>query len=140
MEQVDSYIRILEQLQEVVNTITKIEQNKALAAVKNEPALLDDQIRREQAEILKLKGLEQSRIRLGNDLGWEDRTFRQILSDSDPETKERLQPVFEQMEESIRFLNSARDTADRMIKVRLHEMEARTAQVGAGSHSTEWRI
>lgn len=140
MEQLDSYIQIIKKIKDIVDSVVLIEQDKTAAAVKNDPHFLDEQIRKEQAALLKLRGMEQNRIRIGDSLGWEGLTFRQILDEAPPETAQLLKPVFEELEKSLRSLVSAKDTSDRMLKVRLHEIRSLKAQAGPGGHSTEWRI
>ena len=81
----------------------------------------------EQAQILKLRGLEQKRTRLAQTLGWEGLTFRQILEQPENSQKECLSPLFAQLEVGVKRLTDTRTSADRVIKLRLRELEAAIA-------------
>lgn len=140
MEKLEEFIRTLESLKDTLDSVTAIEQAKARAAAAGQPKLLDEYIRGEQAAILKMRGLEQSRIRLGEELGWKDLTFRQIIARAGEADRARLAPLFERLEESLRALLSAKDASDRMIKVRLHELEAVTSRAFPQGLTAEWRI
>ena len=53
---------------------------------------MDGILKREQVYMLKLRGLEQKRLRLAEAMGWKGLTFRQILSQSTPEQAGRSPP------------------------------------------------
>ena len=57
----DSFIAVLEDTAQLVGDIADIESAKAEAASLNQHHLLDGYIQTEQAQILKLRGLEQRR-------------------------------------------------------------------------------
>ena len=54
-------------------------------------------------------------------MGWKGLTFRQILSQSTPEQAGRLSPLFTGLDSQIKHLREVKDTAERMIQVRLRE-------------------
>lgn len=128
---VNEFIDVLNQLIQVVHALTQIEEQKALAAAQSQHILMNDFLNPEQAQILKLRGLEQKRIRLADRLGWKGLTFRQILNQPECGHKELLSPLFVELETGIRHLTGAKDSADRAIKLRLRELESAIAQ-GAG--------
>ena len=82
---------------------------------------MDGILKREQVYILKLRGLEQKRLRLAEAMGWKGLTFRQILSQSTSEQAGRLSPLFTRLDSQIKHLREVKDTAERMIQVRLRE-------------------
>ena len=63
----DSFIAVLEDTAQLVGDIADIESAKAEAASLNQHHLLDGYIQTEQAQILKLRGLEQRRARFAGD-------------------------------------------------------------------------
>ena len=140
MDRLTEFIQTLDSLASLLDGVTAIEHKKAKAAAANTPALLDGYIREEQAAILKLRGLEQSRERLAADLGWKDMAFRQILEKASPEQRLELDPCFRRLERSLASLDRARDDAGRMIRVRLHELESVTDRLFPGGLTAEWRI
>lgn len=130
----EEFTQVLRQITGVVDTLTQIEQQKAQAAATSQHALLDGYLNPEQAEILKLRGLEQKRIRLGGVLGWEGLTFHEIMEQAGPDQRELLSPLFRELDTGIHRLNNAMTSAGRVIGIRLGELEAAiTQEIGPGS-------
>lgn len=117
------YILILQDLTAAAVSITHAEEAKAAAVSANRHEMLDDCIQEEQALLLKLRGLEQHRIRLQKELGWDSLTLHQILDTASPEQVKVLEPVFQKLDLHLRRLQSAREAAEQILKVRLHELK-----------------
>ena len=111
----------IEQLAHTIEGIARIEEEKAETASLGYHDRMDGILKREQVYILKLRGLEQKRLRLAEAMGWKGLTFRQILSQSTPEQAGRLSPLFTRLDSQIKHLREVKDTAERMIQVRLRE-------------------
>ena len=93
----------------------------------------DDYIQEEQAQILKLRGLEQHRLRLAQELGWNSLTFSQILEIAEPAQVEQLSPCFYDLELQLKRLQQSRKAAEQIINVRIHELQVAIAkQEGSG--------
>lgn len=119
----EEFTQVLIQLTGVVDTLTQIEQQKAQAAASGKHSLLDGYLNPEQAEILKLRGLEQKRMKLGRLLGFEGLTFHEIMDRADSGQKELFSPLFADLNTGIRRLTNAMTSAGRAIGVRLNELE-----------------
>ena len=89
----EEFTAVIQDLTAVVADIGKVEDAKARAAAEKHHQLLDGYIQREQAQILRLRGLEQHRIQLAETLGWNSLTFRQILERAPQEQVTRRLPV-----------------------------------------------
>lgn len=122
-EAFSSFVHALEQLSEVVSKLTKAETAKAEAAAAKEHKRMDSFLKEEQALLLKIRGLEQQRDRQAAALGWKDMTFRQILKVAQGEEAAALLPIFTDLEERLRELTDAKETAKRIITSRLREFE-----------------
>lgn len=125
-----NYITVIQDLTAVAGDITHVEEIKTAAAADKRHELLDGCIQEEQALLLKLRGLEQHRISLQKDLGWDTLTLQQILDRSSEEERELLSPVFARLDHHLRRLQQAREAAEKILKVRLHELEV-FSQMGA---------
>lgn len=123
----DQLCQVLTQTGEVLKALTQMEQKKANAASEKQHHLMDGFLKEEQALILKLRGLEQHRTKLMNSLGFSGLRFRQILEQAEPELHDRLFPYFTMLTEEAAHLTQAKEAADRIIKLRLREIEAITA-------------
>lgn len=119
----DQFSTVIRELISIVEVITAVENEKAQLASLGHHKLIDSCIQKEQAHILKLRGLEQRRIRLAEQLGWNGLTFRQILEQGGEDENKVLLPLFTQLEERIEQLLSARDSSERIIQSRLQELE-----------------
>ena len=127
-EPFEEFTSVIRDLTEVAASISQAEDAKALAASEKRHEKLDGYIQEEQAYILKLRGLEQRRMRLAKSLGWENLTFRKILDVAEPGRKEALEPLFYALEQQLAMLEQSRKAAERMISVRVHEIESLLAQ------------
>lgn len=120
----------LEQLCQVVADITRIEEEKAKAASEGHHSMIDGLLKEDQACILKLRGLEQQRMRQAQELGFQDLTFRQILEKVDQEQRECLLPLFTKLDSQIHQLSSIRESSERAISLRLREFKQFFAERG----------
>lgn len=122
-EAVSGFSDTLEQLLALMVSISELEEAKAEAASAKQHHRIDGLLKEEQALILKLRGLEQLRIKQAGALGWQGLTFRQILERSDPGQKELLSPLFDKMHTQLKRLTNSKDSADRILRLRLKELE-----------------
>ncbi len=129
MTALEEFLGTLRQLSDVVEKLAHIEDEKATAAAEKQHDALDPLMRREQPLILSLRGLEKQRMEQAAALGWDGLTFRQIMDTADPEQKEALSPIFTELRERTDRLKKNRDTSDRMLRVRLRELEIMTAEM-----------
>jgi len=113
----------LEQLSEILSAITALEDAKAAAASKKQHFLIEGYLKQEQALILKLRGLEQTRIKQADALGWKGLTFRQILNRTSEQQKELLSPLFHNLSLQTKQHTNSKESADRILEVRLKEFE-----------------
>lgn len=136
----DEFITVIRETTALAASISQIEKDKAEAASERRHERLDGFIQREQALILKLRGLEQKRMHLAESLGWKGLTFRQILEKASPTEKERLQPGFDQLEEALKELEHSRKASEQIINVRLHELQVAIARKEGGSYDDAGNI
>lgn len=119
----EEFVCSLEQLSDIIKDITKIEEEKTEAAAQERHDTMNDFLKQEQACMLKLRGQEQKRLRLAEAMGWGGLTFRQILEQTPAAERQRLQPLFERLDAQVKRLLETKDSAERIIKVRLREFE-----------------
>ena len=75
----DKFASVIRELTDTAGNIAHIEEQKAVAASEKRHQLMDAFIQDEQAQILRLRGLEQRRLRLADSLGWKSLTFRRCF-------------------------------------------------------------
>lgn len=113
---------VLSRLSEVLRRLNTEEEAKAAAASDGRHELLDSILATEQALILEMRGLEQRRLSILNQVGWKNASFRQILEQEDEDGKNQLVPLFEELTRNADTLRNTKDNADRILKVRLHQI------------------
>lgn len=133
-EPLDEFTAVIRELTNTANRIAQVENAKAQAASQKRHELIDGFIQDEQAYILKLRGLEQRRLRLAESLGWKSLTFRQILEKAAPSQKEQLKPIFSELENQLKQLEQARKAAEKIINTRLHELQVSISMRQGGSY------
>lgn len=136
----DEFTTVIKETTQLIGDIAQVEADKAEAASLKQHHLLDGYIQKEQAQILKLRGLEQRRIRLAAGLGWDSLTFRQILAGASLRQRGLLQPLFEELESELKRLRDSRRAAEQIIKVRLHELDMALAGQAGGSYDNSGSV
>lgn len=131
------YTSVIRDLTGVAADISRVEETKAAAASNRQHQLLDGCIQEEQALLLKLRGLEQHRMQQQKALGWEDLTLRQILERASQEQRTVLAPLFESLEQQLNRLSQARDASEKILGVRLHELELLAMRQQGSSYNSE---
>lgn len=139
-QSLEEFTAVIQDLIKLVGDIGRVEDAKALAASEKHHQLLDGYIQEEQAQILKLRGLEQHRIRLADALGWNSLTFRQILEMAPPEQVTVLKPLFVQLEEQLNHMQQARKSSEQIIQVRLHELQVAIARREGSSYDNSGNV
>lgn len=124
------FVSCITDIHHAVNDITHREEAKADAAASHSHSKMSGLIQQEQAQILKLRGLEQRRHQLAAALLWDGLTFQQILQAVPDSHKGQLDALFTELKLQLRHLTSARDTADQIIRLRLQEFTESLSAMG----------
>lgn len=127
MGEFSNYIKIIEEFIDFFDSLIPIEQEKLDAAVKNRVSFVEECMHKEQAAVLRLRGLEQKREKEQENLGMKDYTFRQILDQVPEDVFVILKPLFEQMSERVSRFQSISSSAKDMIEVNLHVIQSSLA-------------
>lgn len=139
-ESLEEFASVIRELTGTAENIARIEEEKASAATDKRHYLMDSFIQEEQAAILKLRGLEQRRLRLADTLGWKSLTFRQILEKADSEQGVYLSPLFLDLERQLKRLKTARDASEKILGTRIHELEIAIARKQGGSYDNTGNV
>lgn len=118
----EDFLDIIRDLIDVAHKIAQVEEEKAVAVSQKHHELLDGFMKREQAGILKLRGLDQHRMQLAKRLGWDSLTFSQILEEINPVQQEYFKMLFLELEQELMRLIESKELAERIINVRIYEL------------------
>lgn len=118
----EDFIKIMQNLADTAEHIGDVENTKAVLVARRQHERLDRCLRTEQAYILKLRGLDQHRIRLTQDLGWAGLTFEEILEKNEGQEQEILRPLFDRLKRELERLQESREVSARIMNVRVYEL------------------
>lgn len=123
MSNFSAFADLMREFIDFFDTLIPIEQDKLDATVKNRVALVEDFMHKEQAAVMRLRGLEQKREAEQKRLGLEGCTFRQILGKVSEEDAAILKPLFDKMDSQIRTIQSLSGSIKDAIEVNLRVIE-----------------
>lgn len=136
----EEFASVIRDLTGTAEDISRIEEEKASAATDKRHYLMDSFIQEEQAAILKLRGLEQRRLRLAEALGWKSLTFRQILEKADPSQRALLNPLFIDLERQLKRLTDARHASEQILNTRIHELQVAIGRQQGSSYDNSGNV
>lgn len=132
MSDFSAFADLMKEFIEFFDTLIPIEQDKLTATVKNRVSLVEDYMHKEQAAVMRLKGLEQKREAEQKRLGLEGCTFRQILAKVPDTDAAILKPLFDRMDSQIRTMQSLSGSIKDAIEVNLRVIEMNLAGDSSG--------
>lgn len=118
--------KIILELIQVFKELRPTEKTKMEAAASYNVVVLEEAMKKEQAAVLWLKGLDQKREALLSKNGWSGKTFRQILETLPEGEKRQLFPLFNELEQEIRMFSSLNEDTNEIIRTNLHVVESMT--------------
>ncbi|MDD6578973.1 MAG: hypothetical protein PUE94_06665 [Lachnospiraceae bacterium] len=115
------YKKNMEDLSTCLHNLRSIEDQMVLAASNDDAKALDDLVRKSQPDLLRFRGLDQERNRYEKVLGITGLTFREILEgpELDRDFADQLRPVLDHLSKELSLFKESKDNADRIMKVRL---------------------
>lgn len=124
--------KIIEEFIDFFDELIPIEQEKLDAAVNNRVSFIEECMHKEQAAVLKLRGLEQKREKEQEKLGMKGYTFRQILEQAPEDTAAVLQPLFDRLSEQVRLTQSLSGNIKESIETNLYIIQSSLAKETPG--------
>jgi hypothetical protein len=118
----DSFLETIRQQMSVVEDLIKVESDIANAASSDDTAKLEVIVKGSEPVVMNFRGLERKRLQLPKELGYEGKTFSQILAVLDTENKARFSPVFEELSTAMTRLKDVEASAERIMTVRLNDV------------------
>lgn len=131
MHSLDDFKAVVGDLTSFLEDFNQTEREKLDAVQRNLVTFVEEAMKKEQASILKLRGLDKKRESIQKDLGWEGMSFQQILSQVNDVDRAELKPLFEKLNASLHQFNDARDSAQKALEINLHHINMLLAQKAA---------
>lgn len=127
MSEFSNFIKLMEEFIEFFDELIPVEQEKLDAAIKNRVSFVEECMHKEQAAILRLRGLDQKREKEQERLGMAGLTFRQILEKAPEDAASVLTPLFDRLSEQVKMLQSVSASAKNSIEINLHTIQTALA-------------
>lgn len=89
---------------------------------------------KEQAVILRLRGLEQRREQAQKSLDMEELTFRQILEKAPEDVQSVLKPLFDTLSNQVQTFQSITASSKDIIEVNLHNIQSSLTNASSGEN------
>ena len=129
----NDFITVIEDLVELFKELTQIEQIKMEAVKKNMVTYVEDCMNKEQAAVLKLRGLDKKRETCQKEMGFEGYTFQQILDNTTGELNSQLRELFQTLSSHVSLFQDTNESARAMIEINLHNINKAIEQTRKGT-------
>lgn len=113
---------IIVDMTNLFNDAIPLEKEKLHAAASKQITFVEDCMKKEQALLLKIRGLEQKRIETLKELGYENKTFKQIINTKTGEEEKRLSMLFDNFQRAVNEFSSINKEALKLIKLNMHDL------------------
>lgn len=133
MEKYSEFNTLIKDFIELFDNLIDVEQKKLDAVIADNIAEVEESIKKEQAVILRLRGLEHQRESTQDSMGMKDLTFREILEQVPEDVSETLTPLFQELTQKVRTFQSINDNAKDAVNVKLHHIQSILNPSNAGS-------
>ena len=136
----NDFITVIDDLVELFKELTQIEQIKMEAVKKNMVTYVEDCMNKEQAAVLKLRGLDKKREACQKAMGFEGFTFQQILDNTTGEENSQLRELFQTLSSHVSLFQDTNESARAMIEINLHNINKAIEQSrkGTAKDKTNW--
>lgn len=135
MADLSSFQQLIRQFIALFDRMIPLEQSKLDVVSQNQITLLEDIIKKEQAEIMALRGLDQKRERLQAELGWKDLTFQEILKHLPEEQQMEMKQLFDDLAGRVKSFQTITESSKTMMEVNLHAINQVIAQQSGGTQT-----
>ena len=132
MHKLSDFQELIRQFIELFERMIPLEQSKLEVVSRNQVTQLEDIIKKEQAEIMALRGLDQKRERIQEELGWKDMTFQEILKRLPEEQRPDMKQLFDELATRVTTFQSVTESSRTIMEVNLHAINQMVASQGGG--------
>jgi len=133
MKQKDTLYALLNESAETYESFIKIEYEKYDAVARDDIKKLDEIIETEQVFYMKMKGQEQKRNKLVQNMGFEDKTLKEIIEiikiEENDENHE-FKKVYDRLFKALNDFKKINSECKTLIEVRLHRIENVMIELG----------
>lgn len=126
----EQFKNIIKSMISLFESLEVWEQKKIDAVTKNKIILLEEAMNKEQAEILKLRGMERELYAVQKEHGWEGKTFRQIIPLIPEEEKQEIEGLFRKFSDCIKSFQAVNEEAKKALNIQIYAINKAMQQNG----------
>ena len=123
---IENIVKFKAAMQEMIDFFEEfqaLEQEKLDAVSRNDIIYLEECMKKEQAEILKLRSLERKQIQAQKELGFENATFKEIITLVPKEESAELEIMYEQLSNSLEIFKSTTEGIRKKIELNMYAID-----------------
>ena len=124
------YLSVLDGLSRHLEQLADLARSKTEAVRKDDLMALDHVLNQEQAMALAMRGLEQKRLKLLEQLGWSDMSLQELPAHYPSELRLRAKETVEALRRDYQLYQGASEVARHTLECNLHEIEKVLADAG----------
>lgn len=136
MYDLTEFAEVIHRYIEVFDRLIPLEQNKLDVVKQKRISMLEEIGKKEQAEALAIRGLEQKREKAQEKLGFQGMTFQEILNRLPQEQQPEMKALFNELGDKVRTFQSLADSSKSIIEVNLHTVNKMIAEQKQGKPQT----
>lgn len=124
MTVIEEFHQIVIAIIKLLKTLMGIEQEKLQAITQNDLQKLDACIKEEQAQVLKLRGLDRKRDLLLVRMGYENLSFKEIIDVLPQEDRAESRRLYNELQRATDDFNNINASVRTALEVNLHNINA----------------
>ncbi|MGB5822839.1 MAG: flagellar export chaperone FlgN [Proteocatella sp.] len=123
METINKFIDVIGEMSEFFDGFQLLEKEKLEAVRSNNIRKLEECMKKEQAEILALRGLEKKQTAIQKTLGYEGLTFKAIIDLVPGMKKDELEIMYSRLSNSLEIFTKTTDSVKKAIDTNLSTID-----------------
>lgn len=131
MENMDRFISLMKEMTQFFDAFQLIEKQKLEAAASNDILRLEEIMKKEQAEILVLRGLERKQQEIQSQMGCSGLTFREMIDRTPEQERAELEKAYSRLSESLDLFQKTTQSVKQAIDLNLHAIHKALEKVDA---------
>ncbi len=121
--------KVCQETVQFIEELTQVESKKLQAALQNNLDTINECMKKEQALLLKLKGIDKRRETLQKELGYEQFSFRQIIDKVPEEERAEMKKIFDTLSEKYRIYQDTSSSAQKALEMNLHKINKKLEEM-----------
>lgn len=127
----EEFIKICLEISNFIEELTEVENKKFQAALQNNIYIVNECMKKEQAFLMKLKGIDKKREALQKKLGYEDLSFAEIIEKAPSNEKDKLKEVFNKVQNNYKVYKEIFSNAQNALEVNLYKINKKLEELNA---------